>query len=57
MVGFNTPGYSGSYYPNIGRAQLLFADLDPNMVEAYRRNRIGLNTVQVTGILAIKQNV
>lgn len=32
-----------------------FADIDPLLVEQYRRNRIGSNTVSVTGIVAIKQ--
>jgi hypothetical protein len=56
-----SPNYYGSglqanYFPNGNNQSNLFAGLDPIMVENYRRNRVGFNTVQVTGLLAIRDN-
>jgi hypothetical protein len=47
--------YHGNYFPN-GQLGSLFDGLDPVMVENYRRNRIGFNTVQVNGIIIIRDN-
>lgn len=49
-------GLQASYFPNGSSLVNMFAGLDPIMVENYRRNRVGFNTVQVTGLLTIRDN-
>jgi hypothetical protein len=49
-------GLQANYNPSPGNVNSLFGNLDPVMVENYRRNRVGFNTVQVTGIVTIMDN-
>jgi hypothetical protein len=55
-IGYSSTGLNRNSYPILSRLQPLFGDLDPSIIENYRRNRVTLHTVQVTGILALKQN-
>lgn len=53
--GYNlTPNVSA--WPYNGYSGLLFKDIDPRMVENYRNNRIGMNTVQAMGVIAYPKN-
>lgn len=55
----NSWPYSGNKYSDskIGINNGMFSDIDPRVVENYRNNRIGNNTVMTTGIVAYKHNV
>jgi len=52
---YHGTGLQGNYFPGT-QFNSIFDGLDPLMVENYRRNRIGFNTVQVNGIITIKDN-
>ena len=52
---YHGTGLQGNYFPST-QFNSIFDGLDPLMVENYRRNRIGFNTVQVNGIITIRDN-
>jgi len=39
-----------------GYSSPIFADIDPRVIESYRRNRVGTNSTAVVGIVALKQS-
>jgi len=44
-----------SNWINTNRPSCLFSDIDPLLLERYRRERVGKNTVLLTGIIAVKE--
>lgn len=50
-------GLMASGWPSGGAFRSpIFQDINPRLIEQYRRNRVGVNAVAVTGIMALQQN-
>jgi hypothetical protein len=57
LTGFRMPNVPGNYYgPGIDHRNL-FADIDPRIVENYRKNNIANNRVMVSEVAAMRRDV
>lgn len=56
MTGFSLDNGTGTTRGNWYNNGKLFANIDPRIVENYRRNRININTVEVTSVISAQQS-
>lgn len=50
-------GNQGNNWPYFPNSRGIFRDIDPSLLEQYRANRTSTNTVQLTGVVAMKQSL
>lgn len=56
LTGFRMPNIPGNYYGSGIDNRNLFSDIDPRIVENYRRNNIASNRVMVSNVVAMRRD-